>query len=81
MNEVNDYPAYIDRYDVEVVSRMDIETIYHIETIRKAYKEYTEISRDRTAKERTESLVKSPAFENTGIGRFRYIGCMESDIL
>ena len=77
----DDYPAYIDRYDAEIVKRLDEGTVYGANKIRRAYKTYTNISQDSTAKERQIELFKSPAFEMERSGYFEFVGLVEPDLL
>jgi len=76
-----DYPAYIDRRDAEIVKRLEEGTAYGAGQIQHAYKSYTDIRQDKTAKERQKELFKSPAFEKVRIGVFRYVGLNEPDFL
>jgi len=71
---MTDYPPYIDRRDEEVVKRLEVGEQYGVTLIKDAYKRFTDIRQDRTAKQRKDNLVNSPCFENTGIGVFRFVG-------
>lgn len=70
----SDTPAYIDRRDEKVVEALIPGEVYSVRQITKLYKLRTDIRRDNTAKERKNTLVQTPAFENVAIGKFRYLG-------
>jgi DNA-dependent RNA polymerase auxiliary subunit epsilon len=69
-----EYPAYIDRRDAAVVEQLSEGQEYNVQYITSLYKTYTDIRKERTAKQRKKNLVQSPAFECVGIGRFVYTG-------
>lgn len=79
----NDYPAYIDRRDEAVVSRMTKGDTYGRNQLERAYKAYTDIQNDSTAAQRAVNLFESPCMEYTGTpGSFRFVGTEEpEDIL
>jgi len=70
----NEYPMYIDRRDAAVVEQLDVGSEYRVKHIKRLYKIHTDIRQESTAKQRKNNLVKSPAFENVGIGRFIFNG-------
>jgi len=75
MTDPTNYPAYIDRRDAEVVSRMEKGTTYPVGKIETAYKRYTDIRNDRTAEQRKNDLADSPCMEFTGTpGYFTFVG-------
>jgi len=69
-----DYPAYIDRRDAEIVGRMSKGDIYSDRQLTKAYKRYTDIRRNPTANQRKNDLFDSPCMEYVSIGRYRFVG-------
>lgn len=75
----DDYPMYIDRRDEAVVEQLEVGKVYGVTRIKKLYKQRTDIRQESTAKERKNNLVNSPAFENTGIGWFRYVGVEDDE--
>jgi len=79
----SEYPAYIDRRDREVVSRMTEGKVYGHNQLVRAYKAYTDIRNDDTAGDRVVSLFQSPCMEFAGTpGQFVFIGTdTEDDIL
>jgi hypothetical protein len=75
MTDATDYPAYIDRRDAQVVSRMAEGETYGVRKIEAAYKRYTDIRNDRTAEQRKNDLVNSPCMEFAGTpGFFTFTG-------
>lgn len=74
-----DYPMYIDRRDAAVIEQLEVGKVYGVTRIKKLYKHRTDIRQESTAKERKNNLVNSPAFENTGIGWFRYVGVEDNE--
>jgi len=76
------YPAYIDRRDEEIVSRMTIGEVYGSGQLVTAYKRYTDIRKDTTAEERKNNLFDSPCMEFTGTpGYFEFVGFDNTDNL
>ena len=76
----SEYPAYIDRRDEEVVSRMDEGDVYGRNQLERAYKAYTDIRDSGTAGERVVSLFESPCMEYTGTpGSFKFVGVAEPE--
>lgn len=67
-------PAYIDRRDKAVIEALIPGEVYSVTQITKLYKLRTDIRNDRTAKDRKNTLIDTPAFENVDIGVFRYLG-------
>ena len=59
---------------MNVVSEMEVGTVYGSKQIMRAYKHYTDINADRTAKRRKNELFKSPCMELVKPGYFRYLG-------
>lgn len=74
MTDANDYPMYIDKRDAAVIEQLEKGDLVRVKTIRRYYKRYTDIRQDKTAKERKNALVDTPAFENVSIGVFRFLG-------
>lgn len=75
MTDATDYPMYIDRRDEEVVKRFEQDSVYRSTTIKRMYKRYTDIRRDKTAEERKNNLFDSPCMEYTGTpGSFIFVG-------
>jgi hypothetical protein len=79
MTEQSAYPPYIDRYDANVLDELEQGEVYSVTQIKRAYLRFTTISREDTAGERRESLLKSPAFEMERHGYFRYLGPKEPE--
>jgi len=71
-------PLYIDRRDEAVIEALIPGEVYGVTQIKKLYKLRTDIRNDRTAKDRKNALIETPAFECVGIGKFRYLG-VDSD--
>ena len=70
-----EYPAYIDRRDAEVVSRMTVGETCGAREVEKAYKILTDIRNDSTAEQRKKALFESPCMEYTGTpGVFTFVG-------
>lgn len=68
------HPSYLDRRDMEVVSEMEVGTVYGSAQVMRAYKHYTDINADRTAKRRKNALFQSPCMELVKPGYFRFLG-------
>jgi len=79
MTDASNYPMYIDRRDAAVVEQLTEGAEYGVTHIKRLYKIHTDIRQDSTAKQRKDNLVKSPAFTNTGIGRFIFTGVEIND--
>jgi len=67
-------PPYIDRRDAAVIEALIEGEVYSVTQITRLYKLRTDIRNDKTAKNRKDTLVATPAFENVDIGFFRYVG-------
>lgn len=65
---------YLDARDEAVVEQLEEGAVYGVTKITNLYIAYTDITQERTAKERKNALMQTPAFENVAIGRFRYVG-------
>lgn len=73
---------YIDRRDAEVVKRLEEGERYSVTQIKNMYLKYTDITRERTAKERKKTLLKSPCFEAVSRrpgSRFEYLGVNQDE--
>lgn len=68
------YPMYIDRRDAAVVDQLEEGEVYDVTHITSLYRRYTDITRDKTAKQRKKNLVNSPCFEYVRIGVFQFVG-------
>ena len=68
------HPTYLDRRDMKVVSEMEVNEVYGSEQVMRAYKHYTDINADGTAKRRKRDLFQSPCMELVKPGYFRFLG-------
>lgn len=71
---MSETPMYVDARDEQVIEQLEEGTVYGVTHLKNLYLGRTDIRQEGTAKRRKNSLVKSPAFENVGIGKFRYLG-------
>lgn len=75
MNE--ETPPYLDRRDMQVVSQLTEGKEYGALKIQRGYKRFTDISRDKTARERQIALFKSPCAEMPRPGVMKYLGLVD----
>jgi hypothetical protein len=67
-------PAASDYRDARVLHRLEAGDTVDTATLRTLYEEYTDIREGHTLRDRLQDLTETPAFEDVGFQRWRYLG-------
>lgn len=65
---------FVDRFDQDVLTTLDEETVYKHNTIKRKYRRHTRISDPSTARNRAKTLIENTDLFEPYNGRVRFLG-------